>query len=91
MAPYRETGTYILKGGPIDEAQVLLDDHVVKVQTMSASPYAKPFADRMTKWEKKVGDMSFASIWPFPECLLAGDTGDTVYGSGFRELNLKLI
>lgn len=55
VAPYRETGTYILKGGPIDEAQVLLDDHVVKVQTMSASPYAKPFADRMTKWEKKVG------------------------------------
>lgn len=26
------TGTFILKGGPVEEAQILLDDHVVKSQ-----------------------------------------------------------
>eukprot|EP00898_Chlorokybus_atmophyticus_P008353 jgi/Chlat1/8519/Chrsp80S07812 len=53
-APYRETGTCILKGGPVDEAQMLLDDHTVKTATMSSSPYAKPFEGRITSWGSKV-------------------------------------
>ena len=32
ISSYRETGTYIVKGGPIDEAQMLLDDHIIKTQ-----------------------------------------------------------
>jgi dynein heavy chain, axonemal len=47
-------GSYILKGGPIDEAQMLLDDHLVKVQAMMASPYAKPFEAELIPWEKKL-------------------------------------
>lgn len=48
------SGTYILKGGPVDEAQALLDDHIVKSQAMTASPFAKPFEERLFPWERKL-------------------------------------
>ena len=51
---WKDTGTFILKGGPVDEAQTLLDDHIIKSQSMSASPFAQPFADRIGPWEKKL-------------------------------------
>ena len=51
-ADWKETGTYILKGGPVDEAQTLLDDHIVKTQAMTGSPFAIPFKDRLDPWEK---------------------------------------
>ena len=54
LSPWKETGTFILKGGPVDEAQALLDDHVVKAQAMKSSPFAKPVEDRIVAWEKKL-------------------------------------
>lgn len=38
----------------MEEAQGLLDDHIVKSQAMTASPFAKPFLDRLVPWEQKL-------------------------------------
>jgi hypothetical protein len=41
-------------GGPVEEAQVLLEDHIVKSQAMAASPFSKPFEDRLVPWEQRL-------------------------------------
>lgn len=45
LKKWRDTGTYIVAGGSIDEMQQILDDQIVKTQTMKSSPYAKIFED----------------------------------------------
>nr|XP_033782541.1 dynein heavy chain 1, axonemal isoform X1 [Geotrypetes seraphini]XP_033782544.1 dynein heavy chain 1, axonemal isoform X1 [Geotrypetes seraphini]XP_033782545.1 dynein heavy chain 1, axonemal isoform X1 [Geotrypetes seraphini]XP_033782546.1 dynein heavy chain 1, axonemal isoform X1 [Geotrypetes seraphini]XP_033782547.1 dynein heavy chain 1, axonemal isoform X1 [Geotrypetes seraphini] len=52
VLPYKETGTFILKSP--DEASQLLDDHIVMTQSMSFSPYKKPFEQRISTWEGKL-------------------------------------
>ncbi|XP_016065513.1 PREDICTED: dynein heavy chain 1, axonemal [Miniopterus natalensis] len=52
ILPYKETETYILKSP--DEASQLLDDHIVMTQSMSFSPYKKPFEQRISSWENKL-------------------------------------
>ncbi|XP_076985171.1 dynein axonemal heavy chain 1 isoform X3 [Tamandua tetradactyla] len=52
VLPYKETETFILKSP--DEASQLLDDHIVMTQSMSFSPYKKPFEQRINSWENKL-------------------------------------
>lgn len=52
VMPYKKTDTYILKSP--DEASQLLDDHIIMTQSMSFSPYKKPFEQRISAWENKL-------------------------------------
>ena len=52
IIPYKQTGSYIMKTS--DETSQLLDDHIVMTQSMSFSPYKKPFEDRINVWEGKL-------------------------------------
>lgn len=62
VLPYKETETYILKSP--DEASQLLDDHIVMTQSMSFSPYKKPFEQRINSWETKLKLTQVGPPWP---------------------------
>ncbi|CAH8647966.1 unnamed protein product [Schistosoma rodhaini] len=62
LIPYRDTGISILSA--VDDIQVVLDDHIIKAQTMRSSPYIKPFEEEMISWETKLISMNdILDVW----------------------------
>lgn len=51
----RDSGVSILSA--VDDIQMLLDDHILKAQTMRGSPYVKAFESDMVAWEEKLISM----------------------------------
>jgi len=49
---YKTTGTFVVGG--IDEIITLLDDHIVKTQTMRGSPFIGPIQNECKDWEYKL-------------------------------------
>eukprot|EP01018_Ginkgo_biloba_P022956 Gb_30436 [translate_table: standard] len=49
VLPYKDSGTYILGG--VDDIQTILDDQVVKIQSMCASPFIKYFEGHAAYWK----------------------------------------
>ena len=52
VKPYKESGTFIVGG--IDDIITLLDDHVVKTQTMRGSLFIGAIEDDAKAWEKQL-------------------------------------
>lgn len=53
--PYKDIGTFIIGG--TDEIQTILDDQIVKIQAMNASPFVKPFKERASNWEQTLQNL----------------------------------
>lgn len=98
MKPWKETGTYAISGNTVDEAQQVLDDQMIKTQTMKGSPYAKRFENEIKEWEdwlKYTQDtleywVKVQSVWLYLEPVFASEdimTRLKVEGPKFKEVD----
>ena len=79
LAPHKDTGTYILKSS--DELFELLDDHLMKTQTIKCSPHVRPIEDEVLFWEKQLKNgvrlfeewLSTQKTWLYLEPIFASE------------------
>ncbi|KAL2622255.1 hypothetical protein R1flu_002460 [Riccia fluitans] len=78
VVPYKDSGTFIVGG--IDDIQTILDDQVVKILSMCASPYVKHFEKEATSWKKIVlGLQDLVDNWV--ECQATWQYLSPIFGS----------
>ena len=88
IIPYKDTGTYIVKVA--EEITQMLDDHIVMAQSMSFSPYKKPFEEHITSWQSQlimtqdVLDewMACQRSWLYLEPIFSSDDINRQHGHG---------
>jgi len=54
---HKDTETYKLSGAGIDEIQMILDDQVVKIASMLASPFIKPLLSEAEEWADRLNTL----------------------------------
>ncbi|XP_076039498.1 dynein axonemal heavy chain 7-like [Oratosquilla oratoria] len=55
LRPHRETDTWVLSA--VEDIQFLLDDHIVKTQSMRSSPFIKPIEVEVVAWEAMLSQL----------------------------------
>jgi dynein heavy chain, axonemal len=66
--PYKDSGTCIIGG--VDDVQAILDDQIVKVQAINASPFAAPFRERSSTHESSLMTLQVLLTVALCLCLL---------------------
>lgn len=52
LKEWADTKTFVIHGESVDELTTILDDHIIKTQTMKGSSSAKVFEARINNWER---------------------------------------
>ena len=75
LKAFKNTGTYIIDGQCYDDMMTMLDDHLVKTQSMKGSPFAKVFETQIIEWEAWINNtikameswMKVQGVWMYLE------------------------
>jgi len=74
-------GSYILEGEAVENLRTLLDDHLIKTQTMKGSPHIGFMRDQVIEWENKLNQtnenlevwLKVQSVWLYLEPVFQSD------------------
>lgn len=91
--------SYVKILGMLDDVQALLDDHILKSQSMRGSPFIAALGKKATDWEEKLINMQdimdvwvqVQSIWMYLEPIFSSDDimrQMPVEGRNFKEVSV---